>query len=203
MGKNIRYLLARRMVRENRFDEAALFIPEETVGYLDSYKRLLEKGYNDELYTNEQRSHFLIEAARLVHEKGMELFATEVDPDWFVFGCEYELAATALQRQRSVKSKFNRMGSEEKMRIAKQSDSLPHRRFHYRYVAADIAWEAANLLPDNSEKLARILCEAGGWLKNRDPEIADRFYKSLVRRARLTELGISAEENRWFPDCSL
>jgi hypothetical protein len=46
---------------------------------------------------------------------------------------------------------------------------------------------------------SRVLCEAGGWLQNRDPRAADRFYKALVRRCGRTPLGALADRLRWFP----
>ena len=52
------------------------------------------------------------------------------------------------------------------------SSPTPDKRFHYRYRAADLAWEAARLMPDNAPELAVLLCEAGGWLKARDPKAA-------------------------------
>jgi hypothetical protein len=76
----------------------------------------------------------------------------------------------------------------------------PPVRFHYRYLAADLAWEAAQLMPDNSDDTARVLCVAGSWLKNRDPKAADKFYKELVRRCRRTVLGTAADLKRWFPE---
>jgi LysM repeat protein len=54
-------------------------------------------------------------------------------------------------------------------------------------------------MPDNSDETARVLCIGGSWLKNRDPEAADLFYKALVRRNRKTALGMEAERIRWFP----
>jgi len=75
----------------------------------------------------------------------------------------------------------------------------PEERFHYRYLAASLAWEAAKLLPDNSDETARVLCIAGSWLKRRDPETAELFYKALVRRCRKTAIGRQADRMRWFP----
>ena len=54
-------------------------------------------------------------------------------------------------------------------------------------------------MPDNSDETARVLCEAGGWLKYRDPKAADRFYKALVRRCRKTDIGEQANRMHWFP----
>ncbi|MEO1369736.1 MAG: hypothetical protein AAFX50_21350, partial [Acidobacteriota bacterium] len=56
------------------------------------------------------------------------------------------------------------------------------------------------LLPDQSEQTARVLATAGTWLKNLDPDRADRFYKALVRRCGETALGREADRRRWFPD---
>jgi len=55
------------------------------------------------------------------------------------------------------------------------------------------------LMPDNSADTARVLWTAGGWLKDRDPKEADRFYKALVNRCRKTDLGREADGLRWFP----
>ena len=75
----------------------------------------------------------------------------------------------------------------------------PEERFHYRYQAASLAWEAAKLMPDNSDDTARVLWTAGSWLKNRDPQTADIYYKALVRRNRKTAIGMEADRIRWFP----
>jgi hypothetical protein len=72
-------------------------------------------------------------------------------------------------------------------------------RFHYRYQAAFLAWEAAKLMPDDSNETAFVLWQAGEWLKQRDPITADGFYKTLVRRCRRTEIGTAADRLRWFP----
>ncbi|HAM72015.1 MAG TPA: hypothetical protein DCM86_10265, partial [Verrucomicrobiales bacterium] len=62
-----------------------------------------------------------------------------------------------------------------------------------------LAWRAAGLLPDNTDEKARILCTAGSWLKVRDGDAADVFYKALVRHCRKTAIGRQADEMRWFP----
>ena len=53
--------------------------------------------------------------------------------------------------------------------------------------------------PPHAIETARVLCEAGTWLKNRDPQAADRFYKALVRRCGRTDIGREADQLRWFP----
>ena len=75
----------------------------------------------------------------------------------------------------------------------------PEARFHYRYQAAFLALEAANLMPDNADETAVVLCTAGSWIKVRDPQVADLFYKALVRRCPKTAIGAEADRLRWFP----
>ncbi len=62
---------------------------------------------------------------------------------------------------------------------------------------------AAQLMPNNTDETARALCTAGTWLKDRDPEGADQFYKALVRRCRKTAMGQQADVLRWFPAQSI
>jgi hypothetical protein len=75
----------------------------------------------------------------------------------------------------------------------------PDLRWHYRYHAAALCWDAADLLPDNTEQTAFALWQGGWWLRNQDPQTADSFYKALVRRNPDIELAVEADRLRWFP----
>jgi hypothetical protein len=96
----------------------------------------------------------------------------------------------------------NEMSDDEIARASSRQVD-PDRRFHYRWRAAALAWEAAQLMPNNTDETARALCTAGTWLKDRDPEGADQFYKALVRRCRKTAMGQQADVLRWFPAQSI
>jgi hypothetical protein len=85
------------------------------------------------------------------------------------------------------------------LRRAAETRLEPFQRYHYRLIAADIAWNALQWMPDNEVDTARAFCEAGGWIKNINPKAADRFYKALVRRCPDTEIGKAAEQLHWFP----
>ena len=128
----------------------------------------------------------------------MELVGTEVEPDWHVHGGNYEEGVTVADRATNDAAKVL-VASEDEVSRATRHKADPEARFHYRYQAAALAWEAAKLMPDNSDETARVLWTAGTWLKNRDPETADFFYKALVRRNRKTALGQEADRIRWFP----
>ena len=102
------------------------------------------------------------------------------------------LALTRTRRQSSA--------SSDELKRYTESKPDPDKRYHYRYQAASLAWEASKLMPNNSEETARLLCRAGSWLKAQDPDTADIFYKTLVRRCRKTDIGAEADLIRWFPD---
>jgi len=74
----------------------------------------------------------------------------------------------------------------------------PCARFHYRYYAADLMWQGAALLSRNSEQAAHMLHEAGTWLKSKDPQYADRFYKEIANRHGATELGTRVRAKNWL-----
>jgi len=148
-----------------------------------------------------ERATALFEAARQARWLGMSLLSTEGDPDFHCVEGQYELGSTLSNR---VQMTSNRLKYEDlvtctERQRAEEPPTKIAERFHYRYLAANLAWEAAVLMPDNNADTARVLCEAGTWLKNRDPKSADRFYKALVKRCGTTELGKTADKKRWFP----
>ncbi|MHA1517821.1 MAG: hypothetical protein ACTSYK_04370, partial [Alphaproteobacteria bacterium] len=196
-GHRIRYLLARRLARTGQWHQARAYYPEKLRARLDAYIEAIRGGYVRERSRPERAASFMA-AARIARHEGMELLGTEVEPDWFVFDGLY--APGAISAVRAHWRRTWRFGSSaEEYRRVRRHKVSPERRRHYRYVAADHAWSAVELMPDNSDETARALIEAGSWLKARDPKAADRFYKALVRRCRKTDLGKEAARLRWFP----
>ncbi|MGO8929126.1 MAG: LysM peptidoglycan-binding domain-containing protein [Limisphaerales bacterium] len=197
LRNQIRYLLARRLMRLLRADEAGeYYAPEWTSQYL-ALVQFLRTGW-DETLPADQRAKALFQAAIIVRTNGMELIGTEVEPDWHVHGGDFEEGVTAAGRATNAAAKVL-VASEDEVSRSDRHNTDPDKRFHYRYQAAALGWEAAKLMPNNSEETARVLCIAGSWLKNRDPQAADVFYKALVRRNRKTAIGIEADRIRWFP----
>jgi hypothetical protein len=60
----------------------------------------------------------------------------------------------------------------ERQRFA-DSAAKPDLRFHYRYLAADRAASAADLLPPRSQAFAAVLCKATGWMLEGPPDYGD------------------------------
>ena len=194
----IRYLLARRLMRSFRGDEAREYYPPEWTPQYLALAQALRTGW-DEALPADQRAKALFQAAIITRTNGLELIGTEVEPDWQVHGGGYQVGVTVAIRATNEAAKVL-VASEDELNRAAQHHVDPEKRFHYRYQAATLAWEAAKLMPDNSDETALVLWTAGSWLKNRDPQAADVFYKALVRRNRKTALGMEADRRRWFPE---
>jgi hypothetical protein len=198
LKERIRYLVGRRLTRVSRGSEARDYYPARYRERYDALMQTLNTGRNEGLPA-EARGTALFEAAKIARHDGMELFGTEVAPDWHIAEGSYEFEMTANARATNEAAKILVPAKDELRRYAAHGAD-PERRFHYRYQAAAIGMEAAQLLPNNSDLTAQILCTAGSWLKARDPQTADLFYKALVRRCRKTALGAEADRKRWFPE---
>lgn len=193
----IRYVLARRLNREGWRQEAGAYFPESVKPLFLEFAKTMQTAELTQL-PREQRSAAYFEAAKHARWEGMELLGTEGDPDGAMYAGGYEPDKTLKSRLPGTNLTVIAASLDEQQRAARHAPS-PNERYHYRYTAAALAWEAAKLMPDNSEETARVLCTAGLWLKNSDAKAADVFYKALVRRCRKTTLGAEADRKRWFP----
>jgi photosystem II stability/assembly factor-like uncharacterized protein len=191
---DIRYLLARRLVRLKRNDEARVYYPPQLRTQFDALVNDLKAARNKGLLPD-RCAKALFAAAMMTRTNGMELLGTELKPDWLIYGGNFEDGDTIRTNENT---KLLAPSVDELRRYAENDVNLEE-RFHYRYQAAELAVEAAKLMPDNSEDTARVLCTAGSWIKLLDPQKADTIYKTLVRRCRNTEIGWEADLMRWFP----
>jgi hypothetical protein len=196
--QNIRYLLARRLTRELRGDVAREYFPAAWQQRFDELATALLAGWNENLPAD-QRAKALFRAAFIARTNGMELLGTEVQPDWHIWNGDFEEGVTWETRATNRLGVFISVASTNEIQRAAKHMADPERRFHYRYQAAVLAWEAAKLMPNHSDDTAFVLWTAGSWLKVRDPLTADIFYKALVRRCGRTALGAEADLKRWFP----
>ncbi|MFN0069348.1 MAG: hypothetical protein ACKVYV_17130, partial [Limisphaerales bacterium] len=192
----LRNLLARRLVRMERGDEAAAYFSAALRSVHQRLQRYLLAGQNESL-PPEMRARAWYGGAHLVRTRGLELLATELDPDWALLDGRGVGDLTADFRATNAHFRLVRPGDAELAR-ARSHAPEPDRRFHYRYRAAGLAWAAAELLPDG-DAAAGLLDAGGRWLMHRDPDAADSFYKRLVGRGRATALGEAADRQRWFP----
>jgi len=116
----IRCLLARRLARETGRRDAQSYFP---TNYAAAYGRLLFNLGNgrDEKLPAESRAKFLFAAAVMLRTNGMELFGTELEPDWAIYGGGYEGGVTWRFRTNSAQvfqAKINLASTNEIERAA-------------------------------------------------------------------------------------
>ncbi len=216
-SKRMRWMLARRLVREDRYADARAYFPTEQRMVLARYVAALEDAANTQL-PKPQRARALFTAAWSARHDGMEIMGTEVEPDGFVSGGDFAPGTVDTERAEGVtvsteyddaKKKevvkrkpikiFIPVTAEEKQRIG-QNRPHPDNRFHYRWVASSLAWKAAGLMPDGTEELADVLNVGGSWIKDRDEKGAGKFIQSIERRCPKTKIGQAASKKHWFTD---
>lgn len=211
----LRYLLARRLAREKRLKEAREFMPPYLVPVLDHYIAL-DRARKSDRYSGEARAAVIWRQALIHRHLGAELFSTDGAPDGGARG--WNFSATQFHEIRSMQGGWSHDWSREPSYAPAEKpeeravpkitpDEISRmrrfsvqkmRRFHYRYAAADLAWESARALPANHPLLGRLYNTAGQWLSPSDPKAADRFYQAMVRRCAGTPEGQAAEASRWF-----
>lgn len=205
----LKHLLARRLARAGQWREAAPYYPDKHEG-LHVYPQYdaqappapgalalqaadhLENAENKRLAARERAEHYF-RAAQIIQQHGINLMGAVLYPDWAISSGYMNYRPFRLTA--GTESVF----TDKAAARFQESVVEPDKRFHYRYVAAELMWQCAELLPNNDPFTAEALYLGGGYLKHRDPEAADPFYKALVRRNPNLLIAKQADELRWFP----
>jgi hypothetical protein len=210
----LRYLLGRRLVREDRYAEAGPYMSPPYDKVLERYVKALKDGANEKLSKTE-RAHAWFTAAWLARYDGMELMGTEVAPDAFADSGAFEYPDLAKQRRSGFYQQvsYDKDGNEKEKNVPvalraskkeiqrlKANNIEPDIRFHYRLIAGTLAIKAAALLPDNSEELADVVNQAGLWVKDRDEKTGNRYYQIIDHRCAKTKIGQADMAKHWFID---
>lgn len=181
----LRYLLARRLMREGLYDQALAYMPDPMKDEAARLVRHLRAAADPKL-TADVRALAWFNAGRLCRHRGMELMGTAGEPDWQLYDGQYVLGPS---------------GQGPVLRGA-QIHRLPTvspYRFHYRDHAANCMWQAATTAT-NPDLKAMAWYFGGRYYTRRDkPEQAQRFYRQL---ALFKQGPISARvfEERWLVD---
>jgi len=177
----LRGLLGRRLVRENRIQEAAAYFPPDekpddtghtTVYYLNAYAAALQDAADRWWSADKARAWF--SAADLARWHGMETMGTEGPPDYFALDGNYETGVG----QAKLEGGF--VTTDEQSRFA-ASAPRPDQRYHYRTIAVEQATHAADLLPPRSQAFAAVLCHAASWMLDRDVAAGQALYQRYIR----------------------
>ena len=186
-------LVARRALREGREDIARkymnVFHNKTDLQYLDQMNAYLAKS-KDEKRSRDDRAIALLNAAKIMRFRGMELYGTKTAPDWYpgTF-CAYRRLSSTTEDLLDV------INAPKDYRTVPVGDDF---QFHYRRKAALMALEAGELAEDKDLK-AFIHCFGGEILRHSLPRSADIFYKRMVLQSRGNILSESGDRLRWFP----
>jgi tetratricopeptide (TPR) repeat protein len=168
----LRGLLARRLARAGRYEEALAY-------YQDASVRDQAARYAEALSgvkagkTRVERARAWYASALLARQVGMEIMGTEAAPDYSAYDGSFETGIG----QEMLDGPF--ITEEERSRYA-SSAAAPALRFHYRYIAVDEASHAADLLPPRSQAFAAVLCTATGWMmgtRGADQRVHDLYAR--------------------------
>jgi tetratricopeptide (TPR) repeat protein len=171
-AEQLRDLLARRLMRVGRREEALAYFGDPAIR--KKAEALIAAHHDDRAWSPSARAQALYAQARITRASGMELFGTELAPD----NAEWDGSFPPRDLPSTKGKDF--VGSGEAARVA-ASAAKPDERFHYRYVAADLAHQAAALLPPRSQAYAAVMCEATGWMLDTDLKHASALYREYLR----------------------
>ncbi len=202
----LRALLARRLMREQRFDVAPAYFDDAATR--EQAQRYIAARKATHAWTRVGQARAWFEAAEVARWHGMELMGFEGDPDYFIWGGSYDLNSpiswdedyNPVHNPRSdLKVEGPWTSDDERARVA-ASGAQPLQRFHYRMVAAGHAGKAADILPPRSQAFAAVLCEATHWLIDREPDSAQAIYRRYLREGPYVPWGASFGRDCPAPD---
>lgn len=210
LQRSLRYLLGRRLMREQRYAEALPYLPAPYDHVARELMGALRVGGNRQL-PNATRARAWFHAGWIVRYAGMELMGTDGAPDGFASRGQSAPETVREERMTGVYESItyeqnvvktptpvtDRPTAVELARLHR-TETRPNLRFHYRIVGARLMMKAAPLLPDNTPELANVIDRAGLIVDDRDEKLANRWYQLLERRCENTEVGKKAMVHRWY-----
>ncbi len=144
VAAQLRNLLGRRLLREERYDEALVYFDNPD---LQKKARLYaqQRQLADSAWWPTKRASALFNAAWTAREWGMDILGYEMAPDYATFGGNYSLETTEL--------KVGPLVAEGEVQRQQASAAKPDERYHYRFVATALANRAADNLPQPARPL--------------------------------------------------
>lgn len=187
----LRRLLARRLLRVGRLQQALPYFDDPALR--KKAQVLVDAHRDDNAWLRSARAAALFAQAKVIRRDGMELLGTELEPDNAQYGGSYgadDLPPTADRHW---------SGGGEAARVA-ASAVKPDARYHYRYLAANLAEQAASLVPARSQAYAAMMCSATGWMLDTDAASAQRIYHRYLRNGAYVPWGANFGQSCPVPD---
>jgi tetratricopeptide (TPR) repeat protein len=189
VAAKLRDLLGRRLLREERYDEAPKYFDSVELQHKARWYGQLRHDAESKWWPT-KRAFAYFHAATLARFDGMELLGYEMSPDYATFGGNYSLENSEL--------KVGPLVAEDEVKRQQASAAQPDQRYHYRYVANALASSAADHLPHTSQAFAAVLCAATGW--NTGTEEKGAFYQRYVNEGPYVDWALFFGERCPYPD---
>ena len=184
----LRHLLARRLLREGRWQQAVPFFPQALQARAQAYATARTRAGKVQ---GIDKAEALYAAAQALHPDGMLLAGTELAPDWTLVSGSYDEGLSPRVRQMRDNDPLlprfegpiqgdcaefladdvpamTKPGPcletvDERQRATLHAPTLPpdgDSRFHYRMVKSELLEQASRLVPSHSQAFAALLCAA-------------------------------------------
>lgn len=196
----LRELLARRMMRAGRYQEAVNYfaIPNYRQAAQDFAN--LMKAAQDKTADNNARAKSYYQAAALLRSQGLEFTGYEMTPDYNIYGAGYSYLGDAFNTKDSKDKSW--ISAAEAARAKKSLPEAENRFLHYRWQAVGLAQKAADLLPPKSQAYAAVLCNAAGWVIARDAKTGRALYQRYIKNGTQFDWGTKFGYDCPAPDFS-
>ena len=213
----VRHLLARRLFRAGRWEEALPYFPDDVRATARRYVDLRRQA--DRWHFNRlARADAYWRAALIMAKQGDSLIHSDFghywspDGSWFVRDLEVEqtgwhekpdLPKLRLETNNwKIPNTFAAPSDDERKRaknwIKLNLDKPDYAHRIASYAAVDLIMKAVSYLPDNDVRGSLMLQYAGDILKYVDPKAVNPAYRTLAIRFRKTPLGNHAWNRHWF-----
>jgi hypothetical protein len=185
---NLRYLLARRLMREGKYKMALKYMPPNLTNTMKKLITLNSQINNKDLPANE-RALAAYNLAKIMRWYGMSLSGTEFYPDYFFTNGTYDNAV--IPNNWAKKRGLNAI-----VQIMEKNLPTYNIRFHYKFEAVDILNKCINLTDNRELKFFANLL-AGDWLYMKYPKKADQYYKA-VTLYKNNYIAQKMDKKHWF-----
>lgn len=183
-SRQLRNLLARRLMREGRHESALQYFAAsdtQTIEHAKIYAGALR--LSRKANGRAAKAEALFKAGALARKHGMEILGYELAPDFRYakgnYGADHVIFFKDAEGPSSLIYRKVNMSPEEVARFNATSPSID-KRYHYRYLAVKHGRDAAALVPPRSQAYRAILCHTAAWA--RGSELKDDLYRTYVRR---------------------
>jgi len=190
-------MVARRMLREGRADEALLWIenikwmPDRSVPWreVETYANL-KRVADDARLSAGERALAYYNMARVTAIHGRKMMGTESAPDFMVMDPDQSYRHSQLE---------NVLKWLDNEKLSDIVLSLPDTIFrHQRWLAMEYCTKAADLAEDDDLQIAALVL-GGSIPRGGDPERSDVFFKRICNTLRPHPVAEIINARNWFP----